>query len=132
MLLKRRSLVVIAGMLMNCASARMIERRDGASYGEADPRRGGGHVSFICDGISSVVEARRNDAYAKMREACGGPFCIAGESVTVDPGVGVAIGVPVGGLLVAPVPSSGSNTRNIDFRCVPTAPRDAFPCERSG
>jgi hypothetical protein len=123
--------MAVALMTMTgCASARLVEARDGHSYGEADARRGGGHVEFVYEGIPSVVAARRADAYSKMRAHCGGAFCIASESISVRgaDGVGVGSGTAVGGVIVATVASSDVKFREVDFRCTPDETIDARQC----
>ncbi len=117
-------------VLLNCASARLVEARDARSYGESDVRRGGGQVEFVYEGLPSVIAARRADAYAKMHAQCGRAFCIAKESTIAMGGapVGVGVGVPVGGVTVATVASSDTKFMQIDFRCAPDEVVDARQC----
>lgn len=131
MTLMRAVTVVPLLLLLNCASARLVEARDARSYGESDARRGGGQVEFVYEGLPSVIAARRADAYSKMRAQCGGAFCIAKESTIVQGGapVGVGVGVPVGGVTVATVASSDVKFREIDFRCTPDETVDARQCQ---
>ena len=49
-----------------------------------------GVVSYLNEGIASVRQARRRNAYQKMHDACHGPYRIDQEGDQVDGGVVVA------------------------------------------
>jgi len=76
-----------------------------------------GVVSYLNEGISSVRQARRRNAYQKMHDACKGPYRIDREGDHVDGGVVVASGY----VAVA----SSTHRWYIQFSCVrETTPRD--------
>src|SRR5437773_1538434 len=69
-----------------------------------------GVVSYLNEGISSVRQARRRNAYKKMHDACAGPYRIDREGDQVDGGV------VVGGAHVAVL--TRSHRWYIQFSCV--------------
>jgi hypothetical protein len=76
-----------------------------------------GVVSYLNEGISSVREARRRNAYKKMHDACNSPYRIDREGDQVEGGVVIA------GEHVAVATST--HTWYIQFSCVrDNTPRD--------
>jgi hypothetical protein len=88
-----------------------------AAYAPVNEGARPGVVKYLNEGIGSVREKRRQDAYKKMHEACGGPYRIDAEGPRVEGGVVVPVGDAA-----AVIPSQ---YWYIQFSCVPPADSSA-------
>lgn len=114
-------------LLGGCSTVRVVERRDGVSYGEADDRRGGGLVRFELHLGPNAPErnaAERQRAYAAMASACGdGAFEISRELLGQEDGAVTGVAIPLGSVAVVTGSASASPVRYLEFRCRPDQPR---------
>jgi hypothetical protein len=119
-------LVLLGGCSTVLSTVRVVERRDGVSYGEADGRRGGGLVQFYLDLGPYAAErnaAERQRAYTAMASACGGgAFEISRELLGHEDGAVVGVAIPVGSVAVVTGSASASPVRYLEFRCRPGQP----------
>jgi uncharacterized protein YceK len=119
-------LVLLGGCSTVLSTVRVVERRDGVSYGEADDRRGGGLVQFYLDLGPYAAErnaAERQRAYTAMASACGGgAFEISRELLGHEDGAVVGVAIPVGSVAVVTGSASASPVRYLEFRCRPGQP----------
>ncbi|MEA2604901.1 MAG: hypothetical protein QOF89_5893 [Acidobacteriota bacterium] len=73
------SILCAAGLLAACsASSVKTEIPETSRYAPVDDKVDG-EVSYLNAGAKSVRNARREDAYKKMYEHCGGPYKIVRE-----------------------------------------------------
>jgi hypothetical protein len=119
-------LVLLGGCSTVLSTVRVVERRDGVSYGEADGRRGGGLVQFYLDLGPYAAErnaAERQRAYTAMASACGGgAFEISRELLGHEDGAVVGVAIPVGSVAVVTGSASAIPVRYLEFRCRPGQP----------
>jgi hypothetical protein len=109
-------------LVTGCSTVRVLERRDGLTYGETDARRGGGLVSFslrVGPGAERHNSEERERTYAEAAKACGGAFEISREHLGQEGGGVSAVAVPVGEVAVVSGASSAVPVRYLEFRCRP-------------
>ena len=68
-----------------------------------------GMVKYLNEGGGPVIRARRESAYRKMHDSCGGPYEILSEGPQSEG----AVAIPVGNAFV----SSSSQYVYISFKC---------------
>ncbi|WP_454781687.1 hypothetical protein [Legionella sp. WA2022007384] len=78
MKLKQTFLAVIYSLLMVGCSADMLVSPT-SKYGPTDGDKTG-RIRYLAEGASTVIEARRNDAFKKMYNACNGHYKILGDT----------------------------------------------------
>lgn len=114
-----RILPLVVMALMSGCAARMVETHGGSKYGPKNEGPGG-RVQYISTGLSGLVEARREDAYKQMFEACNGSYNIVREfdepNGSVTSGSSQNLG---GGYTANSAYTSQSMLRVIEFACVP-------------
>lgn len=114
----KRALLLL--LLSGCAAQMM--QTSGSRYAPVNERPGG-RVRYLAMGIAPVQQARREDAYRQMYDACSGRYRIVSEysdgSVTASSGQASAYGNSAYGSGV----SSTGSWRYIDFECVQAAPK---------
>lgn len=75
----RQCFLWIGCLLLASCSASGVDPDPGGKYAPANLEGADGMVSYIAAGVKSVVTARRNDAYEKMYNHCGGKYEIVDE-----------------------------------------------------
>jgi hypothetical protein len=111
--MKQFHFMVFSAILLSGCSADMVVRPGGGSasqYAPVNESSRPGIVKYLNEGAQSVKEARRQDAYKQMHNACGGDYKIVAEGPRAE---GSAI-VPAGyGAITA-----DSQYLYIQFECV--------------
>lgn len=119
-----RTLCGLLVVLLSSCAARMVETHGASKYGPRNEAPGG-RVQYIGTGLAALVEARREDAYKQMYEACGGSYNISREfdepAGAYTSGSSQKLG---GGYTANNSYTSQSMMRVIEFVCVP-APANA-------
>jgi hypothetical protein len=85
----RAVLLLAAIALSGCATASMVETRGESQYGPTNETRGG-RVKYVQNGAEFIVKARREDAYKRMWDQCGGKYRILSEQDVAAGSVGFA------------------------------------------
>jgi hypothetical protein len=77
----RHLVIVVTGAALAGCGATLISSAGGAGspYGPLDDGTRVGLVKYSIDGANFMISRRRNDAYKKMYESCGGPYVIVSE-----------------------------------------------------
>lgn len=70
--------ILIYGLLIAGCGADMLVS-PGGKYGPTDGDKAG-RIKYLAEGVSSVIEARRNDAFKKMYNACNGHYKILDDT----------------------------------------------------
>jgi hypothetical protein len=98
--------------LIGCAAQMVVNPGSQADspYSPINEASRPGIIRYLSEGAQPVKEARRNDAYRKMYEACGGKYRILREGSRSEGGVVVPTG---SGALYA-----DSQYIYIEFECV--------------
>jgi len=76
-------LVLATGLMGHACTAQMVTTRRNLSTDPNAPQATGpddGEIKYLNEGIQSVREARRRDAYSRMKEYCNGHYRITSES----------------------------------------------------
>lgn len=114
-----RTLTMVLVVSMSGCAARMVETHGASKYGPKNEAPGG-RVQYISTGLAALVEARREDAYKQMFDACGGSYNIVREfdesNGSVTSGSSQNLG---GGYTANSAYTSQSMLRVIEFACVP-------------
>lgn len=97
--------------LTACATADLVHPVGGSasSYAPSNESQRPGMVKYLNQGADFVIKARREDAYKKMYESCGGRYKIVSEGPRAEGGAMV----PVGNTYMF----SQSNYWYISFQC---------------
>ena len=88
----RRTVVVLSAALtlvtLGACGATMIQSAgaDGSRYAPLDDGRRMGLVKYQIDDENFFVKRRREDAYKKMYQSCGGPYYIVAEGARIENG----------------------------------------------
>jgi hypothetical protein len=77
----RHVVIVATGAALAGCGATLISSAGGAGspYGPLDDGTRVGVVKYSIDGANFMISRRRNDAYKKMYESCGGSYVIVSE-----------------------------------------------------
>lgn len=124
----RLSIVAAVVLLTGCTSADMLQRpgdKVSSAYGPVNQEDTAdfGVVRYLNEGVSAVIESRRNDAYKQMYNQCGGKYELLDEASTAR-GSGTYTPSPLsgaGGAFVDGMASArafGSSYTYIKYRCV--------------
>jgi len=93
-----RSFLLGIVVLLSGCSASMVSTRGGSNSAYApsnENQRPGGLIKYLNQGASSVIKARREDAYKKMFRYCSGNYRIVKEGQEQEGGAAI----PVGGMV---------------------------------
>ena len=86
-MLRHLVIVATATALTACGATRISSAGSGGSrYGPLNDANRVGLVKYSIDGANFMISRRRNDAYKKMYESCGGPYVIVAESARDENG----------------------------------------------
>lgn len=96
-------------LMTGCSASLRTTTKQGTAYAPVNEVKGG-EVTYSDQGYKFVREKRRQDAYKKMHDYCGGPYKITneGSSESASAGVPSAVGMVY----------SKERTINIKFECV--------------
>lgn len=93
--MKQLHLMVLSVVLLSGCSASMVVRPGANSTSKYAPVNEAGRpgiVKYLNEGARSVKEARREDAYKQMYDACGGDYKIVAEGPRAEGSVIVPAG----------------------------------------
>jgi hypothetical protein len=107
-------------VLLTACAASMVSSAKPSDSPDApiNERTRTGVVKYLNDGAGFVKSKRREDAYKKMHESCGGPYRIVAEGPKEEGGVVVATSSETAALLE-------SHFWYIQYACVRPTPRRA-------
>lgn len=110
------SLPLVLLFLMSCTAQMVAPPGNTKSkYAPANQSSNRGIVKYSTEGASSVVAARREDAYKRMYNACGGKYIIVSEGMKPEG----TYSMPVNTGSASPMYVSGTmNAMYIVFECL--------------
>lgn len=88
---RRLSLYIALILLGGCVGAQMVSPpRSGSAYAPVNEGERVGVIKYLNGGADRVINARREDAFKQMHEACGGRYQIVGEGEVSEGGTVIA------------------------------------------
>lgn len=87
-----RLIGVIMVLLLSGCSASMVTKRGPGNVNAPANEGRGGTIRYLTDGYQSAVDARRRNAYKKMRKYCGGSYRLISESMRGTSGIASTVG----------------------------------------
>lgn len=105
-------LSIVSLVITSCTTAEIVHPVGGSAsaYAPSNETQRPGMVKYLNQGVDFVIKSRREDAYKKMYESCGGSYKIVNEGPQAEGGAMV----PVGNTYFY----SQSNYWYISFQCV--------------
>lgn len=88
----KKLFILISIPLLTSCSATMETRLSKSTPNAPVNEINGGIVSYLNQGGTSVIRARRNNAYKKMHDSCNGDYKILEEGERIGAGIATPIG----------------------------------------
>ena len=88
-------LFIVLACLSSCTSAEIVNpigSGSGSAYAPSNEVQRPGMIKYLNQGADFVIKARREDAYKKMYDSCGGRYKIVSEGPQAEGGAMLPVG----------------------------------------